>query len=225
MILHEGSTLSDSPQERSKRQSRSRGWRFVVWVLAAAALLAIVVRAAFVDFYYIGSGSMRPSLEEGDGLLVSRTAYLSNPPARGDVVVFDGRGSLLPYDRDNAAGSLLRALRLAGDDAVFVKRVMAVGGDTISCCDDDGALVLNGAALDEPYLSAVEFPSEQRFTATVPEGRIWVMGDNRSDSTDSRALLGAPGGGMIPEDRVIGRVDRIVWPPERSGPLQREGTQ
>jgi len=223
MILHTTSGSSDSSLERTKRQPRLRGWRFVVWALAAAAVLAIVVRATLVDFYYIGSGSMRPLLQEGDGLLVSRIAYGPEPVRRGDVVVFDGRGSLLAYGRDNPVEATLRALRVAGDDTVFVKRVVAVGGDTLSCCDDDGALVLNGVPLDEAYLAPGESPSGQAFSVTVPKGRLWVMGDHRSDSTDSRALLGAPGGGMIPEDRVIGRVEYIVWPPERSGPLQREG--
>lgn len=180
--------------------------------LMAAAVVAIIVRATLVDFYYIGSDSMESTLEPGEGLLVNRTAYHGDGPQRGDVVVFDGRGSLLPYERASPADDVLRALRISGDDTAFVKRVMAVGGDTLSCCDEDGRLLLNGTPLHEPYLFAGDAPSDMKFTAVVPEGRIWVMGDHRSVSADSRSLLGAPGGGMIPVDRVIGRVERIIWP-------------
>ncbi|MGP9617032.1 signal peptidase I [Arthrobacter sp. AOP36-A1-22] len=180
--------------------------------LMVAAIAAIIVRGTLVDFYYIGSDSMESTLEPGEGLLVNRTAYHQDPPQRGDVLVFDGRGSLLPYQRASPLDDVLRALRVSGDDTAFVKRVIAVGGDTLSCCDKDGRLLLNGEPLHEPYLFAGDAASEQEFTAVVPEGRIWVMGDHRSVSADSRSLLGAPGGGMIPEERVIGRVERVIWP-------------
>ncbi|MDN5756390.1 signal peptidase I [Arthrobacter rhombi] len=180
--------------------------------LMVAAIAAIIVRGTLVDFYYIGSDSMETTLEPGEGLLVNRTAYHQDPPQRGDVLVFDGRGSLLPYQRASPLDDVLRALRVSGDDTAFVKRVIAVGGDTLSCCDKDGRLLLNGEPLHEPYLFAGDAASEQEFTAVVPEGRIWVMGDHRSVSADSRSLLGAPGGGMIPEERVIGRVERVIWP-------------
>ncbi|MGG5751877.1 signal peptidase I [Zafaria sp. Z1313] len=192
-------------------------------VLLAAALVAVMVRATLVDFYYIESRSMEPTLAPGDGLLVDRTA--ADRIGRGDVVVFDGRGSLLAYSRDNATQTVAKALRLAGDDTVFVKRVIAVGGDTLSCCSDDGRIRLNGQPLDEPYLQPGDAPSLTAFDVAVPEGRIWVMGDHRSASADSRSLLGAPGGGMVPLERVIGRVERIVWPLERAAPLQREETE
>ncbi|MFB0833090.1 signal peptidase I [Arthrobacter halodurans] len=216
---------SDDPStERTKRRSPVGGWRFVVGALAAAAVLAIVLRATLVDFYYVGSGSMRPTLVEGDGLLVDRTAGDAAEIARGDVVVFDGRGSLLPYGEAGAIDPFLRALRLSGDDTLFVKRVIAVGGDRLSCCDGGGSLVLNGTPLAEPYLAPGAPASAQDFAIEVPRGRLWLMGDHRVASEDSRSLLGAPGGGMIPVDRVVGTVERVVWPPERSGSLNPKGT-
>lgn len=202
-----------------------RGWRLVLAALLAAAVLAIIVRATILDFFYIGSGSMENTLQVGEGLLVNRLAYRGQEVRRGDVVVFDGRGSLLSYTRPNPADDVLRALRLSGDDTVFVKRVIAVGGDAISCCGPDGRLLLNGAPLEEPYLFPGDAPSEQRFSAVVPAGRVWLMGDHRSISTDSRSLLGAPGGGMVAEDRIIGRVERVVWPLDASRVLDRKAPE
>lgn len=185
----------------------------------AAAVITLVIRATVIDFYYIGSSSMESTLNPGDGLLVDRRAYKSEPIQRGDIVIFDGRGSFLPYQSPNAVDSLAWALRLAGNDSVYVKRVIGVAGDTVSCCGPDGKLTVNGVPLDEPYLFAGDEPSEQAFTATVPQGRLWVMGDHRSVSEDSRALLGAPGGGMVPVDRVLGRVEQVIWPLDRKRPV------
>ncbi|MFJ6416533.1 signal peptidase I [Paeniglutamicibacter sp. NPDC091659] len=185
----------------------------------AAAVITLVIRATIIDFYYIGSASMESTLNPGDGLLVNRLAYKSEPIKRGDIIIFDGRGSFLPYQSPNAVDSLAWALRLAGNDSVYVKRVIGVAGDTVACCGPDGKLSVNGHPLDEPYLYAGDKPSEQEFTAKVPHGRIWVMGDHRSVSEDSRALLGAPGGGMISVDRVLGQAREVIWPLDRKRPV------
>lgn len=165
---------------------------------------------------------MESTLNPGDGLLVNRLAYKDAEIQRGDVVTFDGRGSFLPYQRPNALDSLARTLRLAGNDSVYVKRVIGVGGDTVSCCGPDGRLAVNGKPLDEPYVFAGDKPSAMEFNVTVPKGRLWVMGDHRSMSEDSRALLGAPGGGMIDSERVIGKVTEVIWPPEKRRPIAGE---
>ncbi|WP_258142590.1 signal peptidase I [Arthrobacter sp. MYb227] len=208
------STESERFSASAKRRSRSRGWRFAVGALMAAALITLVIRATVIDFFYIGSESMESTLNPGDGLLVNRLAYKNREIQRGDIIIFDGRGSFLPYQKPNPIDSLAWALRLAGNDAVYVKRVIGVGGDTISSRGQGGKLLLNGVPLDEPYLFAGDKPSEQEFSVEIPAGRLWVMGDHRSVSEDSRALLGAPGGGMINTNRVLGEVTDVIWPLE-----------
>lgn len=198
----------------TKRRSRSRGWRFAVGALMAAALITLVIRATVIDFFYIGSESMESTLNPGDGLLVNRLAYKNHEIQRGDIIIFDGRGSFLPYQSPNPIDSLAWALRLAGNDSVYVKRVIGIGGDTVSSGGPDGKLLLNGEPLDEPYLFTGDQPSEQDFSVEIPSGRLWVMGDHRSVSEDSRALLGAPGGGLINIDRVLGEVTHVIWPLE-----------
>lgn len=203
------------------------GWRFVLCALAAAVILVCLVRAFFFDVYYIPSNSMQPLLEPGDRVLVSRTAYASEEIRRGDVVVFDGRGSLAPLHSGrgpvaDAAVTVARWVGLAGSDTVYVKRVLGVAGDRVSCCEDgDGRLRINGTPVDEPYVYQGDAPSEHGFDVVVPEGRLWLMGDHRSESADSRSLLGAPGGGLISTERVIGEARRIIWPLGRSTNIDR----
>src|SRR5699024_8433559 len=124
---------------------------------------------------------------------------------RGDIVVLDGSGYFAPSAESRGE--------------FWVKRVVATGGDRVACCDEQGRLTVDDRPLEEPYLRSGVAPSEVAFDLIVPEGRMFVLGDNRADSTDSRALLGAPGGGMIPVERVVGHVHRVVWPLARAGSL------
>lgn len=203
------------------------GWRFVLCALAAAVVLVALVRAFVMDIYYIPSESMQPLLDPGDRVLVSRTEYRSGGIQRGDVVVFDGRGSLAPLNNGDAAPvaaakSLARWVGLVGSDSVYVKRVIGIPGDRITCCTaEEPRLQVNGTPVGEPYVYPGDAPSEQNFDVIVPEGRLWLLGDHRSRSADSRSLLGAPGGGLISEERVIGRATAIVWPLERSSEIER----
>ncbi|MFZ3452693.1 signal peptidase I [Arthrobacter sp. 7Tela_A1] len=201
-------------------------WRFVFWAAAAAVVLAGVVRAFFFDVFYIPSGSMEPLLEPGDRILVSRMEYRSGEIQRGDVVVFDGRGSLAPLHSSDPLlqQGLAKAgqwLGLTGSDSIYVKRVIGLPGDRVACCSDNGSLTVNGTPIQEPYVFAGDAASEQAFDVEVPDGRLWLLGDHRSESADSRSLLGAPGGGLIPQERVIGRAQQILWPFERSSEIER----
>ena len=213
--------------KHTKRRSRFVGWRFVLCALAAAVVLAALVRAFVVDVYYIPSESMQPLLEPEDRVAVSRTDYRSGDIQRGDVVVFDGRGSLAPLHNGDPAPltalkSVARWVGLAGSDTVYVKRVIGIPGDRVSCCtDEEPRVTVNGTPVDESYVYPGDAPSEQTFDVIVPEGRLWLMGDHRSESADSRSLLGAPGGGLISKERVIGRATAILWPLERSSDIER----
>lgn len=186
------------PDGRASVSSHGRGW---LTVAVLAALLVVLLRTVVVESFTVPSDSMAPTIHPGDRLLANR--LVRGPSVhRGDIVVFDGS----------------RAFAAAGS-ADYVKRVVGQPGDHVVCCAPSGQLVVNGVPLTEPYLQAGDRPSELTFDVTVPAGRIWVMGDHRSDSSDSRAYLGQPGGGMVPLDDVIGQVAVRYWPLGRLGSL------
>ncbi|WP_427130875.1 signal peptidase I [Pseudarthrobacter sp. S9] len=212
--------------EQTKRQPRKLGWRFALLALVLAVAISGVVRSLWLDVYFIPSASMEPLLRSGDRILVSRTDFRAQPLRRGDVVVFDGRGSFAPLNSGKGpvvdfVSEAGRWLGLTGSDTTYVKRVIGLPGDHVVCCDAGGRLTVNGQQLAEPYLYAGDAPSELAFSAIVPAGRLWLMGDHRSMSADSRSLLGAPGGGMVPLERVIGRPVQIIWPLDRFAAVAR----
>lgn len=209
---------------RTERRPRLLGWRSALLGVIAAILVCGLVRAFLVDLYYIPSGSMEPLLQPGDRIAVSRTAFSGRPIARGDVVVFDGRGSFAPLDSGRGwVGDAVRGVGewfgLVPNETVYVKRVVGVAGDHVTCCTADGHITVNGSPLDEPYVYPGDAPSTQRFDVVVPPGRLWLLGDHRADSVDSRSLLGAPGGGLVRTDRVIGEPIAILWPLDRLGAM------
>lgn len=198
--------------------------RWLRWLVppTVVLLLIVVVRALLVAPFSIPTGSMEPTLEVGDRILVNRTVGPSDL-RHGDIVVFDAAQAFALGVADTglvqtligAAGSLIGA----GPETDYVKRIIGLPGDHVVCCGPDGRLAVNGAAVDEPYLYPGDEPSSHPFDVTVPDGRLWVMGDHRSRSADSRAHLGSPGGGMVPTDDVIGKVWVRYWPPERVGSI------
>lgn len=232
----EGAAEEGSRSARFSRLARGADGRARL-SLRTAALIGVACTVFVLLFshfvvqpFQIPSSSMEPTLRVGDRILVNKLAYGSDSrPARGDIVVFDGRGSFVRAElTENPVSSVVReglaALGLAEPaDTDFVKRVVGTGGDRVVCCDDEGRIEVNGVAVDEGYLHPGDVPSEVAFDIVVPANRLWVMGDHRDNSSDSRDHLGDPGGGMVPVDKVIGRADWIGWPAGRWTSLEPTG--
>ncbi len=206
-------------------ESEPSGWR-VLWeivvVLGTALVLSIVVRAFLVQAFYVPSASMENTLMPSDRIIASKITTRFSGVNRGEVVVFRDPGGWLPEPAPPKPGlqttlrSILTFIGLLPSDSGkdLVKRVIAVGGDRIRCCDKAGHIVLNGQPLIEPYIKDGDPTDQVRFDVRVPEGRMFVMGDNRSDSRDSRYHL-EDDDGTVPMDNVVGRVVLIVWPFDR----------
>lgn len=198
-------------------------WWDIPVTIAVALGVVLLVTTFLVKPFSIPSGSMENTLQVGDRVLVNRAVFKIRDIERGDVVVFDGSGSFVPPqvapDRDPITGALVWVGQsfglVAPDSTDFIKRVIGTGGDRVTCCDAQGQLTVNGAPLVEDYLFPGDAPSLQPFDVEVPDGMLWVMGDHRSASADSRSHMGDPGGGFVPEPSVVGRAMTVVWPVSR----------
>jgi signal peptidase I len=230
----EASPSSDSsdsgPAAAAATATKTKGKRRSFWkelpvLIVVALVLALVIKTYALQAFYIPSGSMENTLEIGDRVLINKVVYDFRDIHRGDVVVFNGAGSWDPEIATPSSNPVARFFTNIGqmigvvhgeDD--YVKRVIGLPGDHVACCNAKGQITVNGVALNETsYLYPGNVPSEQRFSITVPPGRLWVMGDHRAISYDSRGHLGDPGGGTIPESAVLGRVFVRIWPPSRWG--------
>lgn len=193
-------------------------WQELVLLLGVALVLAIGIKAFFMQAFYIPSGSMNDTLVLNDRILVQKVSYWGGgSPERGDVVVFSDPGGWLDAQSapqpDNVVSRALEVFGLFPTGGHLVKRVIAVGGDTVRCCDKQGRVRVNQVPLEESdYLAPGARPSLITFKQEVPEGYLWVMGDNRGESADSRVHLGDPGGGFVPVEDVVGKVFAVVWP-------------
>ncbi|MDO5719302.1 MAG: signal peptidase I [Actinomycetaceae bacterium] len=220
--------LSPQPPRRTRRGKRARVSRSQIWVsriaeyaaiVVVALIIASVVRAFLMQAFWIPSGSMKETLSIGDNVLVSRLTPTVKEVHRGDVVVFqDELGWLSPPTeaagwKKTAENTLIFVgLRPAHGDQHLIKRVIGLGGDHVQCCDDQGLLQINGVSVDEPYLAPGSNNALQPFDVVVPEGKLWVMGDNRNNSADSRAHMGAPSEAFVDENSLVGRVIAVSWP-------------
>ncbi len=210
-------------------------WLELILIVVIALALAAVTKTFFVQSFFVPSGSMRPLLhgseqtDSDDRIVVEKVSYWNDDVHRGDVVVFDdSQDGLHLADTTPDSGPLRTTLEAVGlwpTGGHLVKRVIGLPGDTVACCDASGRVTVNDVALDETdYLPKGAQPSQQPFSVTVPAEHLWVMGDNRQNSEDSRAHLQEPGGGFVPVDDVVGKVMAIVWPAGRASLVDRPDT-
>ncbi|GGS11145.1 hypothetical protein GCM10010252_58070 [Streptomyces aureoverticillatus] len=210
--------------KKVKRRRRRSAIKEIPLLIVVALLIALVLKTFLVQAFVIPSGSMEQTIRVGDRVLVDKlTPWFGNKPERGDVVVFKDPGNWLEEERGKKKddpvvikqvkqGLTFIGLLPSDDERDLIKRVVGVGGDTVKCCDKNDKVTVNGVPLNEPYLHPGDKPSLFEFEVKVPKGRLFVMGDHRSDSADSRFHRNEKFSGTVSEDEVVGRALVIAWP-------------
>ena len=201
-------------------KARGSSLRELLILIISALVLSIIVKTFFIQFFYIPSGSMENTLQVNDRVGVNKFGALFSDIKRGEVVVFRDPANWLSPNYDDSSG----IRKVIKDSLVFVgvlpdpskqyliKRVIGVGGDKVRCCGKDGKIEVNGVSINEPYIYEGDKPSDSEFEVEVPQGFIWVMGDHRGASADSRFHTDDPNKGMVALDKVTGRATFIIWP-------------
>ncbi len=223
----------ESPQRKAPRnfyQSKLKRFRKNVFVsflidlvviVGFALVLSLLIKTFLIRSFFIPSGSMLETLQIDDRIIVNELVPDLIPLQRGDVVVFKDPGgwlgSPIEVEKDPVASGIewfLSAFGLTAPDSSqhLVKRVIGLPGDHVVCCDVDGKLTVNGVAIDETYIAPGSEPSLIDFDVVVPEGSVWVMGDNRDNSQDSRFHGDLPSKGFVSRDFVVGRAFVVSWP-------------
>jgi signal peptidase I len=190
-------------------------------LVIVALVVSLFIKSFLVQFFYIPSGSMENTLQIKDRVAVNKVPFISDNIKRGDVVVFRDPDNWLPEPYDSTtnqfvtkAKSALVTVGVLPNPAkqYLVKRVVGIGGDRVVCCTKEGNLTINGVEVVEPYIYAGNKPSEMNFDVTVPTGKLWVLGDHRGASADSRYHQEDINKGFVPLSKVSGRVVGVIWP-------------
>ncbi|MFG2600065.1 signal peptidase I [Streptomyces sp. NPDC048462] len=214
----------DAPDSGSTDRKKPRSfWKELPLLIGIALVLALLIKTFLVQAFSIPSDSMQNTLQRGDRVLVDKlTPWFGSEPERGEVVVFHDPGGWLentPTADPNAVQKFLSFIGLmpSAEEKDLIKRVIAVGGDTVEC-KTNGPVEVNGKALDDKsfiFKGNTACNDEPFGPVKVPKGRIWVMGDHRQNSLDSRYHQGLPGGGTVSNDEVVGRAIVVAWPVNR----------
>ena len=216
---------------RRRRLKPIKLWREVPLLLAIALVLALGIKTFVVQAFFIPSQSMENTIMVGDRVLVNKfSPWFGAQPQRGQIVVFEDPGGWLPDtptpDTSNVAVRYVKdvftfvGLLPSDDEHDLIKRVIGVPGDEVKCCDKEGRVTVNGIPLNETsYIFPGAAPSTITFDVHVKAGFLWVMGDNRADSADSRFHMTDKYGGMVPISDVVGHAFVLIWPPSRAGGL------
>jgi signal peptidase I len=190
-------------------------------IIISALVVSVIVKTFFVHFFFIPSGSMENTLQVGDRIAVNKLASYFSEIKRGEVVVFRDPAGWLGAPAESTDPKLIQTIKsglvmvgVLPDPAkqYLIKRTIGIGGDTVECCDTKGFLTVNSTSVNEPYIFAGNKPSTSDFKVTVPKGFIWVMGDHRGASADSRFHTDDIYKGMVPLSSVVGRAAFVVWP-------------
>lgn len=193
-------------------------------LVVLALLVSLLIKSFLVQFFYIPSGSMENTLQIKDRVAVNRIPFIGNDVSRGDVIVFRDPAGWLPeassVDGNRITNAIREGLVIVGvvpnpAKQYLVKRVIGVAGDKVVAKDQ--VLTINGKPTSEPYIFAGNTPSDTDFNITVPEGKVWVMGDHRGASGDSRVHQDDVNNGMVPVEKITGRVIATIWPLSRIG--------
>ena len=191
------------------------------FLIVVALVVSLFIKTFIVQFFFIPSGSMENTLQIDDRVAVNRLPFISNNIKRGDVVVFRDPDNWLPAADIETAPFVIAKLKSAlvavgvlpnPAKQYLVKRVVGVAGDRVICCTTTGKITVNGKEMVEPYIFDGNVPSDMNFDVTVPKGKLWVMGDHRGASADSRYHQEDINKGFVPLNRVTGRVLAVIWP-------------
>ena len=212
-------------ERKDRHKKRPSLGRELLTVVGTALVLSILVRTFLIQAFYVPSASMEDTLQENDRIIVSKISTRFTGIDRSNVIVFHDPGGWLgegfPNPYDTPVGRVLQAVGIvpsnSGND--LVKRVIGVANDQVECCDASGRVTVNGVAIADSYMKEGITSDQVTFSVLVPEGNVFVMGDNRGNSEDSRFHLDK-NNGMVPVEEIIGRVAMRIWPVSRIGGIE-----
>ncbi len=212
-------------EQKDRNKKRPSLGRELLTVVGTALVLSILVRTFLIQAFYVPSASMEDTLQENDRIIVSKISTRFTGIDRSNVIVFHDPGGWLgegfPNPYDTPVGRVLQAVGIvpsnSGND--LVKRVIGVANDQVECCDASGRVTVNGVAIADSYMKEGITSDQVTFSVLVPEGNVFVMGDNRGNSEDSRFHLDK-NNGMVPVEEIIGRVAMRIWPISRIGGIE-----